>query len=1056
MEEDRRFTVRKLTRRVEDLGECLYLDTRPLAVEWQEGRFAEADHEGWQPCPPGTHWGRKDIWVIFRATAHVPDEWVGKPMVALLRLADYGDLSGPEGLVYLNGQPYQGLDRHHTEIVLTDSAEPAQRWDIQVDGYTSARLERDYRVERTLLAVPDKTAIALYYDAKVALEVAQTLSQEDYDRTHILHTLDEALQLVDWRGPLGEEFRASLVRARGYLQSELYGKLGAGHQPRLLGVGHAHIDTAWLWTLDQTREKAARTFCTVLRLMERYPEVTFAQSQAQLYQFIKQDHPDLLPQIARRVAEGRWEPLGGTWVEMDCNVTSGESLVRQFLLGSRLFEEYFDTPGSPILWLPDVFGYSWALPQIIRRSGFEYFMTTKISWNEYNRLPYDSFWWRGIDGTEVLTHFINTPSGRWFATYNGTLEPWQVKGTWDTYKQKEHHHEVMLSFGFGDGGGGPTAEMLEVGSRLKDFPGSPRVSLGRAVDFFRRLEEDSAGLPVWHGELYLEFHRGTYTTQARNKRANRKSELMYHNAELFAALARLWGGDYPRVTLNRGWELILLNQFHDIIPGSSIGPVYEESQAQYQEVLDWGGQVLEKALEYIVDQIEVPGNDPALVVFNPTGWDRHDLVHARVSVPRPFRLIGSNGQEVAYQLIDTEATVPGTPLQGTLEVIFPAQGVPAHGYHTYRFHPGESRVSADCFNRIEEPVTLDDLAFENHFFRVQFNQAGQITSWWDKVAGRQVLPEGVVANQFQAFEDRPLVHDAWDINLYYQDKQWNGDDPAQIRVLESGPLRAVLEVKRTFLHSEITQRVTAYATLPRMDFETEVTWREKHVLLKVAFPVDVHNTRATYDIQFGNVERPTHWNTSWDWARFETCAHKWVDLSEGDYGVSLLNDCKYGHDIKDNVIRLTLLRSPTEPDPHADEGTHAFTYSLLPHSGDWRAQTVQRGYELNLPLLARFTDPHEGFRPESFSLVSVDTPNVVIETVKRAEDSQDLIVRCYECYNQRGPVTLTFGAHIAEAMECNLMERDEKSVESHANQLFFHVRPYQIRTFRVRLQEGNV
>lgn len=1037
MQQDRRLTVRKLTRHIAELGDHLYLDTRPLAVEWQEERLAEADTEGWQPCPPGTHWGRRDIWVSFRATPQAPEEWAGKPVVALLKLADYADLSGPEGLVYLNGQPYQGLDRHHTEVLLTDSAEPSQRWEIEIEGYTSARLERDYRVERTLLALPDKTAITLYYNAKVALEVAQTLAEEDYDRTQILRILDEALQLVDWRGPLGQEFRASLARANAYLQSELYGKLSAGNQPRLVGVGHAHIDTAWLWTLAQTREKAVRTFSTVLRLMERYPEYHFTQSQAQLYQFIKEDHPALLPQIARRVAEGRWEPIGGTWVEMDCNVTGGESLVRQFLLGIRLFEEYFGTPGSPILWLPDVFGYAWALPQIIKRAGFEYFMTTKISWNEYNQLPYDSFWWRGLDGTEVLTHFINTPSRHWFATYNGTLEPWQVKGTWDTYKQKEHHGEVLLSFGFGDGGGGPTAEMLEYGRRLKDFPGSPRVSQERVEDFFRRLEEDAAGLPVWNGELYLEYHRGTYTTQARNKRANRKSELLYHNAELFAALAHLWGADYPQDALNKGWELILLNQFHDIIPGSSIASVYEESQAQYRELMGWGEQALDEALGYIVGQMDLPGSDPAVVVFNPTGWVRCDLVDAKVAMAEPFRLMGPNGEEVLYQAVGTEG------------IVFPAQGVPANGYHSYRLCPREPKA------RIEEPVTLEGLTFENHFFRVQFNQAGQIISWWDKLAERQVLPEGAVANQFQAFEDRPLGNDAWDINIYYQDKQWNADEPAQIRVLQSGPLRAALEVKRAFLHSEITQRIYAYATLPRMDFETEVEWQEKHVLLKVAFPVEVHNTRATYDIQFGNVQRPTHWNTSWDWARFETCAHRWVDLSEGDYGVSLLNDCKYGHDIKDNVIRLTLLRSPTEPDPHADEGHHEFTYSLLPHTGDWRAQTVQRAYELNLPLLARFTGPHEGTHPDSFSLVSVEVPNVVVETVKRAEDSPDLIVRCYECTNQRGPVTLTFGRPILEATECNLVERDDQPVRFEGDQLVFYVKPYEIRTFRVRLGDSN-
>jgi alpha-mannosidase len=1033
--EDRRFTIQKLSRRIEELKKFLYLDTIPLELEWQEGKLSNIKPDNWQSCLPDTRWGRRDIWVSFRTYAEVPEKWIGKAIVAILKLASYSDLSGPEGLVYLNGQPYQGLDQNHTEILLTKDAEISQKWIIEVEEYTSAKQERDYKIENTFLAVPAYNVIELYYNAKVAFDVVNTLAEDDYERKKIVEALDKALLLIDWRETSSQEFYKSLVEANHYLAKELYEKNESCNQPKLLAVGHAHLDIAWLWTLAQTREKAARTFSTVLRLMEQYPEYYFTQSQAQLYQFIKEDYPSLLKQITNRVKEGRWEVIGGTWVEMDCNIPSGESFVRQFLLGNRFFEKHFGSSSS-VLWLPDVFGFSWALPQIIMRTGLRYFMTTKISWNEYNKFPYDSFMWRGIDGTEILTHFINTPSGHlWFSTFNATLEPWQIKGAWKNYKQKASHDEVLLTFGIGDGGGGPTTEMLEYGRRLRQFPGSPYVSQGRVEDFFNRLEKNIPKLPIWNGELYLEYHRGTLTTQARNKLANRKSELLYHNAELFSVIANIWGAKYPRNLLNKGWKLILLNQFHDIIPGSSIKPVYEKSQDQYNEIINQGENILNNALEFITSQIDLAGNNSSIIVFNPTSWARFDLIETEVNESQPFHLISPTGKEVPYQTIADH------------KILFYPEGVPSNGFHTYQIYPSKPT------KKNKEIVKFEKLTFENRFFNVKFNEAGQIISWWDKIAQREILPKGAIANRFQAFEDKPLDNDAWDINLFYQDKKWNGDEQAEIKVLENGPLRASIEVKKKFFHSQITQNIYAYSNMSRLDFETKIEWHEKHILLKVAFPVNVHNTKATFDIQFGNVERPTHWNTSWDWARFETCAHKWVDLSEGNYGVSLLNNCKYGHDVKDNVIRLTLLRSPTEPDPNADEGYHEFTYSLLPHRGDWRVKTVQRAYELNLPLLTNFSKPHKGVKQKSYSLLSVDKPNVVLETVKRAEDNEEIIIRCYECYNQRGVITLTFGNHILKATECNLIERDEETINYTDKQIIFYIKPYQIRTFRVKLSK---
>lgn len=1052
---DPRFTVEKLAKRLAELEEHLYLWTMPLSILWQPGRLAEADPGRWRPCPPGTVWGGLDSWAVFKTTATVPALWAGHPVMAVFRLARD---EGGEGLLYLDGRPHQGIDPHHREVCLREAATSGEEWDLAIEAYTlTTGRDRPFAFAEAALAVPDRTARELYYDALVTLDAVRLLPAESLERARLLQTLDEAMLYIDWRGPLGDSFRASLTVARDALTERLR-RMPAGDRPRVTAIGHSHIDVAWLWTLAQTRQKAARTFSTVLRLMERYPEYHYTQSQPQLYAFIKEDHPEILAGIKERVAEGRWEPIGGMWVEADCNLPSGESLVRQFLHGTRFFREEFGRPGTPVLWLPDVFGYSWALPQIIKRCGFKYFMTTKISWNEYNRLPYDSFRWRGPDGSEVLAHLITAPSG-WkpfagshITTYNGRLTVQEVKGAWDNYRHKSLHEETLLAFGHGDGGGGPTAHMLEYGRRLAEMPGLPGVSQDTVGAFFDRLSEKQDRLPVWDGELYFEYHRGTYTSQSRNKKANRDSELLYHDAELFAAIAHQWHADYPQEQLDRGWELILLNQFHDIIPGSSIGPVYADSQRQYRTLLASGQQILGDALAAIVAQIDMPRD--GVVVFNSTGWERCDPAEVDLPALRDdMLLIGPDGHAVPIQYVGE---------QGRRRILFATRGVPAHGYHVYRFaDPGENPARPPSGEEGSE-VRLEETApgryeFENSFFRVTLNEAGQITSWWDKTVSREVIPPGHVANQFQSFEDKPLSFDAWDINLYYQDKMWCADGPAKIRVLETGPVRAVLETRRVFGNSTIVQRIMAYACQPGMDFATEIDWHEKHVLLKVAFPVDIRAVKATYEIQFGNIERPTHWNTSWDWARFEVCAHKWADLSEGGYGVSLLNDGKYGHDIRDNVIRLSLLRSPAEPDPRADEGRHAFTYSLLPHPGDWRAGTIQRAYALNLPLIARFAGGHRGSRPDRFSLVRADAPNVVVETIKKAvagetEDGRDLIVRLYEAYNQRGMVTLIFGAPIEAATECNLLETDDRPVDFAENRLTFQIKPYEIRTFKVRLR----
>jgi alpha-mannosidase len=554
------------------------------------------------------------------------------------------------------------------------------------------------------------------------------------------------------------------------------------------------------------------------------------------------------------------------------------------------------------------------------------------------------------------------------------------------------------------------------------------------TNFFRQLEQNvGADLPIWNGELYLEYHRGTYTTQSRNKRANRRSEFLLHDAEFLAAQACLLdtGYDYPTAALRKAWELVCLNQFHDIIPGSSIHDVYVESQQQYGEISQIGTEVKTTALRTIAAHT---GGD--LLVANTTSFPRVDLAFWPEQLPSGQHLCGATTGEPVY----TQATANGTLITtGTWQ---PAS------IATLSLAAGEAAAP-------ETDLQVTPTLLENKYLRVELNAAGDIIHIFDKAARRDVLPVGAIANQFLAFEDRPMFWDAWDVDIFYDDKQWTADPASSVRVVDAGPLRATLEVQRRILHSTYTQRISLNYNSPRLDFDTTIDWRERHILLKVAFPVEVLSPVATYEIQWGNVQRPTHRNTSWDWARFETCAQKWVDLSEGGYGVSLLNDCKYGHDIRDNVMRISLLRSPTLPDPEADQGEHHFSYSLLPHEGNWNEHTIAAAYALNDPLVVYPVGAQKqagdagSIRP--IPLIVANQPNIVIETIKWAEDGNGLIVRLYESQRHRGPVTLSTNFALSSAWHTNLLEhnQEELAVTGNGQQITIGVHPFEIVTLRL-------
>lgn len=1019
------FKIERVERILKELQELKYTESKVIEnFKMKEGFYTtpeEADKNSnpWIDFHKDDRWGGFDKNCWFRFKFEVPESYEGKTLVHRISTSHEGDWDGinPQFLIFRDGQLVQGLDINHRETILCEKAVAGQKYviDLQAYGGTVKHLSEC----NNTISILDVKVEQLYFDLHVPLEVTKLLYKEDKDRIDTLGYLEKAIDQLDLRKPYTEDFYRSIDEATEFLHNEFYGKFCDENGVVAKCVGHTHIDVAWLWDLAQTRIKVQRSFSTVLELMDKYPEYVFMSSQPQLYKYLKEDRLELYEQVKQRIEEGRWEPEGGMWVEADCNLSSGESLVRQIIHGKRFFREEFGKENK-ILWLPDVFGYSAALPQILKKSGIDYFMTTKISWNEYNKLPYDTFNWAGLDGTEVLTHFITTANfdelpEKHFTTYNGFIDAPSVKGAWERYQQKELNDEVLISFGYGDGGGGPTREMLETARRMeKGIPGCPTVKVGTATDFFERLDEkvgDHPRLPRWVGELYFEYHRGTLTSMARNKRYNRKSEFLYEDIEWLSTFVNLVDGlDYPKADIRDGWEIICLNQFHDIIPGSSIKKVYEDSKEQYEMIIDKGNDLKEKAIQAITSNIQV--DEKSIVVYNPLSFNRSEIVNANVDEQK---------------------------------ITFYAENIPAKGYKVFALKDIKEEKN-------ELKVTTTHL--ENKFFDIKLDEHANIVSLFDKIANRQMIKEGQRANVLQAFEDKPHNWDAWDINIYYQNKMWEVNDVESVTVIEEGPVKATLEIKKRFLDSTITQLMTIYNDVPRIDFDTTIDWKEKQVLLKAAFPVDIHTEKATYDIQFGNVERPTHWNTSWDTAKFEVCGHKWADLSEDEYGVSILNDCKYGHDIKDGVMRLTLLKSATSPNEDADREVHHFTYSLYPHIGDWKqAGTVQMGYQLNCPVYTTVVEKQEGQLPKELSFVSVDKENVIMEVVKQAEESNDIILRVYECYNRRANATIKFFKDLEAVYECDLEERNVVEEMDTKDGIFtFQIKPYEIKTFKLKVK----
>lgn len=995
----------------------------------------------WRQVAVGQIWGEQYGTCWLSTTLQVSSALQGQPLVLRLHW-DTRDrdelLSRLEATVFLDGHACGAFDWRHPVLLLPESVHDGEDHTLLLQVF----MEEPRLFVGLTLSIRHEIHWRLYHLMQTVLEVAVCLSEDEVARHALLERLNTAYSMLDLReGWHSQRFHDSAHAAYDYIHTHLTEGLVSNSRPHITVSGHAHLDVAWQWPYWRTRQKIAHTVANVLNLMERYPDYHYSQSQPQVLQWLKEDVPELYARVKQRVAEGRFEPVGAMWLETDCNLPSGESLVRQILHGTRFLQEEFGMTVQHI-WLPDVFGYSAALPQIMRGCNIPVFMTTKISWNQFNRMPCDTFRWRGIDGTEVVTHFITAPdlhSATTYYTYNGPTRPRDMTGTWINYRQQAINDHLLYLAGWGDGGGGPTEEQLERVQIMEDLPNFPRVRFGRADAFFTELYEhvwEHPQLPTWVGELYLEYHRGTYTSQARNKQANRRAELYYRETELLNSWASLYGMPSRQEQLNAGWRLILLNQFHDVLPGSSIHAVYEDTERLYQQIFSLGQGIRDEALATL--QKHIVANEHDVIALNTLLWERTDPLQIPTTLAREL--------PAAQRSTDWD----GNTFFFVDGVRVPSCGVTVLSTNTH-IEQNEAQTSCRVTVLVDGTYLL-----QNDFYDLWLNAEGNMSRLYDKRVQRDVLAPGQVGNQLIAYEDRPLDFDAWDIDLFYEEKHYPLRENVTCRVLEEGPVRATVEVVRHYLSSRITQRISLWRMSPRIDIATEIDWHEHQTLLKAVFPLAINGARATYEIQFGSVERPTHRNTSWDVARFEVCAHRWIDLAEGGYGVSLLNDSKYGHDVHDNVMRLTLLKSGIFPDAQADQGLHRFTYSLLPHAGDWRdAQTVRHAYELNVPVLCLVGTQQTSSRIQSnAAFIQTACSHIVVETVKPAEDGNGLIVRLYETHNQRGRATLSFASHLHSVQECNLLEEalgDAPAYLIKENGFSFEVRPFEIKTFRVQL-----
>ncbi|MDC7230681.1 MAG: alpha-mannosidase [Sphaerochaetaceae bacterium] len=1014
------YNLDRIEKQIMNFTELRYLNRREIT----EFRTATDDGSIVNPKPKDSalftgdlkindYWHGRDkyLWIKFVFT--IPQDWKGKTIVGKFDFGrtGMGNNSGFESLLYLNDTPYQAVDSNHEEVFINseeyeDNIEFKFRLWSGLEG-GGPEIIQTYQFKTAFVSLFSTDTDDYYYLMSHCISTARRLPPSVALKYKLEDCIVSSYNIVDFTNQESLAFHESVSAALKHLQDKL-ASFDDKTDYTVTCIGHSHIDLAWLWRYKHTREKGVRSFNTVNRMLEQHPEYLFMQSSPQLYSSIKEDAPELYAKITRWVQENRWEASGAMWVEADCNIPNGESLARQLLYGKKYFKEEFGI-SSNYLWLPDVFGYSYALPQLLKSAGIDNFITTKISWNDMNRMPHDTFLWKGLDGSEVITHFITTPevtADVSFYTYNGMITSETVTGVWENYKDKALNSNMLICYGYGDGGGGPTRDMVKSIESIKKIPGLPAVKTGFVQDYLDELNatvnENGEAVAVWDGELYFELHRGTYTSQARIKKTNRQLELKYRDAEIFSTLRAIQEHNmnaYPACELEKGWKLILKNQFHDIIPGSSIKEVYMDSAIEHQEADKIAEAAILGATQALVE------SDEDFTVFNTFSKSRKGLV----------KVDEKHSIQNGFALVEIQPFS-----QNSLESII-------------------------CRETEFGSIVYMDNCIETDHLRVCWNEKGHLISVFFKKVNREVLSSE--ANLLEICEDRPRAYDTWELEPTLVMKQDIISDLVSAELIDEGPLFIKFKFTWKYNKSTINQILIVYSFSSRIDFVTEVDWHEKQKTLRTAFPVNIRSLTARYDIQFGNIERPTIKNTSWDEAKFETIGHQWADFSERGFGVALLNDCKYGYDIHGNVIRLSLLKSAENPDTLAEEGRHTFTYSLYPHSREWYDSELQtEAWDLNSPLFAVRGSLHKDLPSFKF-----DCKNTMIDAIKKSENNDGFVIRLHENTGGHDSIVIELPECFASWTQTNLLEEPIISLQN-STLIKYTLRPYEIVNFLVKLK----
>ncbi|MBI4419171.1 MAG: alpha-mannosidase [Ignavibacteriales bacterium] len=986
----------------------------------------------WTPItPPQARWGAYDTTFWFRSKVTIPPGFANQPLALLL------DFS--EGLLFVNGKAHHGLDGHHWAVPLTPRARAGQTYSLAVQAHSGRKKEQN-EFRQADLAVVNPTARALHSGLSLLRDLEKFYGQGSPESKEIRELIRRSLIYLKYFKPDGEEYPNAIGRAYRFLTQTLEAEFRTEIPGKIHVLGQSHLDVAWLWTLRETRRKAARTFSSALRLMEEFPEFRFAQSQPLLLDFVKSDHPELYKLIRQRIAEGRWEPVGAMWVEPDCQMPSGESLIRHIARGKRFVKQEFGID-IDTAWLPDSFGFPWSLPQILVKSGIRYFFTTKLSWNDTTAFPYNSFRWQGIDGTQVLAHM--PPVG-----LEGQIKPADFRKNWERFSQQEQLSDVLQTYGHGDGGGGPTAGDLHALSFMQQLPALPTVRITSLKEFCLKLEEHSKELPVWSDDLYLEKHRGTFSTNGRIKKAHRVSERALYTAELLSVLALLCSGrKYPEADLEKSWKRLLQNQFHDILAGTVIQDAAEEALKDFDRIRAVAESVVKSSATVLSRSVRRRAKEFHFSVFNTLPWTRSAYVEVPIkSKERNFRVTDARGKSVEYQIIARAKGV--TTILCYVEDIPPVSAV-----HL-------TIIPTDTKRDIEAQWKASTRLIETPIYRIRMDSQGNFTSIQDKKSRKEVLKKGQRGNALQSFHDAPDEWEAWDLEGGYDNRKADVLRFKSARVAEEGPLRMTIEViRRSDRGSIVQQRIQLFHRSPLIEFRTRLVWNDSNILVKAAFPLNVHSSALRCEVPFGSQERTTKPKTPAERAKFEVPVHQWMDISDPKFGVSLLNDGKYGCDAKESTMRLTLIRSPHYPhpiDPRAstdsavtDQGDQEFSYALYPHQGDWRkAETVRRAREFNHPVLVWSNVEPREFPPLLHSLPS----NILADSIKRADNGDGIVIRLHEAHGQVTRCTLQSGFGILQAEECDLMEQVHTKLKTSKGGIPLKFSPFEIKTLRVRFR----